>query len=161
LQGLDHVGLVPPRAFRQLGALRRGSLRRACRGVRLPQGCGRRRGRRRDTPPVGGKEKECTTNHLPHPELPASNHSKTPFECLVRTALDPYTRTRIASPRLHAFFGADRPTQSVVLVSAGHLKYSPRMRGVVFHGPYDVRVETVPDPGLRDARAALVRLTRA
>jgi alcohol dehydrogenase len=35
------------------------------------------------------------------------------------------------------------------------------MRGIVFHGPYDVRVETVPDPGLRDARAALVRVTRA
>ena len=35
------------------------------------------------------------------------------------------------------------------------------MRGIVFHGPYDVRVETVPDPGLRDRRAAVVRVTRA
>lgn len=35
------------------------------------------------------------------------------------------------------------------------------MRGIVFHGPYDVRVETVPDPGLRDRRSAVVRVTRA
>jgi 2-desacetyl-2-hydroxyethyl bacteriochlorophyllide A dehydrogenase len=35
------------------------------------------------------------------------------------------------------------------------------MRGIVFHGPYDVRVETVPDPDLRDRRAAVVRVTRA
>lgn len=35
------------------------------------------------------------------------------------------------------------------------------MRGIVFHGPHDVRVESVPDPGLRDRRAALVRVTRA
>ena len=34
------------------------------------------------------------------------------------------------------------------------------MRGIVFHGPHDVRVETVPDPGLRDRRSALVRVTR-
>ena len=35
------------------------------------------------------------------------------------------------------------------------------MRGMVFHGPYDVRLETVPDPRLPDRRAALVRVTRA
>lgn len=35
------------------------------------------------------------------------------------------------------------------------------MRGIVFHGPHDVRVETVPDPGLRDRRAAVVRVTQA
>jgi 2-desacetyl-2-hydroxyethyl bacteriochlorophyllide A dehydrogenase len=35
------------------------------------------------------------------------------------------------------------------------------MRGIVFHGPYDVRVERVPDPGLPDTRSALVRVTRA
>ena len=35
------------------------------------------------------------------------------------------------------------------------------MRAIVFHGPHDVRVETVPDPGLRDRRSALVRVTRA
>jgi alcohol dehydrogenase len=35
------------------------------------------------------------------------------------------------------------------------------MRGIVFHGPRDVRVETVPDPRLHDRRAALVRVTRA
>lgn len=35
------------------------------------------------------------------------------------------------------------------------------MRAIVFHGPHDVRVETVPDPTLRDRRAALVRVTRA
>jgi 2-desacetyl-2-hydroxyethyl bacteriochlorophyllide A dehydrogenase len=34
------------------------------------------------------------------------------------------------------------------------------MRGIVFHGPHDVRVETVPDPGLRDRRSAVVRVTR-
>jgi 2-desacetyl-2-hydroxyethyl bacteriochlorophyllide A dehydrogenase len=35
------------------------------------------------------------------------------------------------------------------------------MQGIVFHGPHDVRVERVPDPGLRDARAAVVRVTYA
>ncbi|MFQ5667292.1 MAG: alcohol dehydrogenase catalytic domain-containing protein [Candidatus Binatia bacterium] len=35
------------------------------------------------------------------------------------------------------------------------------MRGLVYHGPYDVRVETVPEPSLRDPRSALVRVTQA
>lgn len=35
------------------------------------------------------------------------------------------------------------------------------MRAVVFHGPYDVRVDTVPDASLGDERSALVRVTRA
>ena len=35
------------------------------------------------------------------------------------------------------------------------------MRGIVFHGPHDVRVETVPDPTLRDQRSALIRVTRS
>jgi alcohol dehydrogenase len=35
------------------------------------------------------------------------------------------------------------------------------MRGIVYHGPFDVRVERVPEPGLRDRRAAVVRVTRA
>lgn len=35
------------------------------------------------------------------------------------------------------------------------------MRAIVLHGPRDVRVETVPEPGLRDRRSALVRITRA
>ncbi|HUI25701.1 MAG TPA: alcohol dehydrogenase catalytic domain-containing protein [Candidatus Kryptonia bacterium] len=35
------------------------------------------------------------------------------------------------------------------------------MRGVVFHGPHDVRVEHVPDPQLTDPRGAIVRVTRA
>jgi threonine dehydrogenase-like Zn-dependent dehydrogenase len=35
------------------------------------------------------------------------------------------------------------------------------MRGIVFHAPYDVRVETVPDPRLWDPRSAVVRVTRA
>lgn len=35
------------------------------------------------------------------------------------------------------------------------------MRGIVFHGPGDVRVERVSDPDLRDPRSALVRVTRA
>lgn len=35
------------------------------------------------------------------------------------------------------------------------------MRGIVFHGPNDVRVETVADPGLQDRRSAVVRVTRA
>jgi 2-desacetyl-2-hydroxyethyl bacteriochlorophyllide A dehydrogenase len=35
------------------------------------------------------------------------------------------------------------------------------MRGIVFHGPHDVRVETVPDPTLRDRRSALIRVTRS
>jgi 2-desacetyl-2-hydroxyethyl bacteriochlorophyllide A dehydrogenase len=35
------------------------------------------------------------------------------------------------------------------------------VRGIVFHGPYDVRVEQVPDPQLSDARGAIVRVARA
>ena len=35
------------------------------------------------------------------------------------------------------------------------------MRAIVFHGPYDVRVESVPDATLRDARSAIVRVTHA
>jgi threonine dehydrogenase-like Zn-dependent dehydrogenase len=35
------------------------------------------------------------------------------------------------------------------------------MKAIVFHGPYDVRVESVPDPSLQDSRGALVRVTRA
>jgi len=35
------------------------------------------------------------------------------------------------------------------------------MRAIVFHGPNDVRVDTVPDAGLRDRRSAIVRVTRA
>ena len=35
------------------------------------------------------------------------------------------------------------------------------MRGIVFHGPSDVRVETIPDPALRDPRGAIVRVTQA
>jgi len=35
------------------------------------------------------------------------------------------------------------------------------MKAIVFHGPNDVRVESVPDPTLRDARGAIVRITRA
>lgn len=35
------------------------------------------------------------------------------------------------------------------------------MRGIVFHGPHDVRVEQVPDPTVADARGALVHVTRA
>ena len=34
------------------------------------------------------------------------------------------------------------------------------MRGVVFHGPYDVRVEEVADPAIKDPRDAIVRITR-
>jgi alcohol dehydrogenase len=32
------------------------------------------------------------------------------------------------------------------------------MRGIVFHGPHDVRVETIADAGLRDRRSAVVRV---
>lgn len=35
------------------------------------------------------------------------------------------------------------------------------MRAIVFHSPHDVRVESVPDAGLRDARSAVVRVTCA
>jgi threonine dehydrogenase-like Zn-dependent dehydrogenase len=35
------------------------------------------------------------------------------------------------------------------------------MRALVLHGPNDVRVESVPDAALSDARSALVRVTRA
>lgn len=35
------------------------------------------------------------------------------------------------------------------------------MRGVVYHGPRDFRVEAVPDPGLVSDRDALVRVTRS
>ena len=35
------------------------------------------------------------------------------------------------------------------------------MKAIVLHGPYDVRVETVPDATLRDARGAIVRVTKA
>jgi 2-desacetyl-2-hydroxyethyl bacteriochlorophyllide A dehydrogenase len=35
------------------------------------------------------------------------------------------------------------------------------MKAIVFHGPYDVRVQAVPDPELRDPRGAIVRVTRA
>lgn len=35
------------------------------------------------------------------------------------------------------------------------------MRASVFHGPRDIRVETVPDPAIRDSRDAIVRVTRA
>jgi 2-desacetyl-2-hydroxyethyl bacteriochlorophyllide A dehydrogenase len=35
------------------------------------------------------------------------------------------------------------------------------MRAAVFEGPRDVRVENVPDPSIRDATDALVRITRA
>lgn len=35
------------------------------------------------------------------------------------------------------------------------------MKAVVFHGPHDVRVETVPDPSLADQDSAIVRVTRA
>lgn len=35
------------------------------------------------------------------------------------------------------------------------------MKAIVFHAPYDVRVESVPDAALGDARGALVRVTRA
>ncbi|MBI1816970.1 MAG: alcohol dehydrogenase catalytic domain-containing protein [Deltaproteobacteria bacterium] len=35
------------------------------------------------------------------------------------------------------------------------------MRGIIFHGPHDVRVESVPDPRLADSRGAIVRVTRA
>jgi 2-desacetyl-2-hydroxyethyl bacteriochlorophyllide A dehydrogenase len=35
------------------------------------------------------------------------------------------------------------------------------MRGIVFHAPYDVRVESVPDARLFDQRSAIVRVTRA
>lgn len=34
------------------------------------------------------------------------------------------------------------------------------MRALVLHGPEDVRCERVPDPGLRDRRSAIVRITR-
>jgi len=35
------------------------------------------------------------------------------------------------------------------------------MKAIVFHAPYDVRVESVPDASLGDERSALVRITRA
>ncbi|MBX3027350.1 alcohol dehydrogenase catalytic domain-containing protein [bacterium] len=35
------------------------------------------------------------------------------------------------------------------------------MRAIVFHGPHDVRVDSVPDPSLDDERSAIVRVTRA
>jgi threonine dehydrogenase-like Zn-dependent dehydrogenase len=35
------------------------------------------------------------------------------------------------------------------------------MRASVFHGPRDIRVETVPDPSIRDSRDAIVRVRRA
>lgn len=35
------------------------------------------------------------------------------------------------------------------------------MRGIIFHGPHDVRVEHIPDPQLTDPRGAIVRVTRA
>jgi threonine dehydrogenase-like Zn-dependent dehydrogenase len=35
------------------------------------------------------------------------------------------------------------------------------MKAIVFHGPYDVRVESVPDVKIGDERGALVRVTRA
>ncbi len=35
------------------------------------------------------------------------------------------------------------------------------MRAIVYHGPYDLRVERVADPELRDPRAALVQVSRA
>jgi len=35
------------------------------------------------------------------------------------------------------------------------------MKGTVFHGPHDVRVERVDDPALKTPTDALVRITRA
>jgi threonine dehydrogenase-like Zn-dependent dehydrogenase len=35
------------------------------------------------------------------------------------------------------------------------------MKAIVFHAPHDIRVESVPDPTLRDPRGAIVRVTRA
>ncbi|HYB89597.1 MAG TPA: alcohol dehydrogenase catalytic domain-containing protein [Candidatus Binataceae bacterium] len=35
------------------------------------------------------------------------------------------------------------------------------MRGTVFHGPHDVRVERVPDPAIKSPTDAIVRITRA
>ena len=35
------------------------------------------------------------------------------------------------------------------------------MKGTVFHGPHDVRVERVDDPALQTPTDALVRITRA
>jgi hypothetical protein len=35
------------------------------------------------------------------------------------------------------------------------------MKGTVFHGPHDVRVERVEDPALKTPTDALVRITRA
>ncbi len=35
------------------------------------------------------------------------------------------------------------------------------MKAIVLHGAYDVRVESVPDAGLRDAHSAVVRISRA
>jgi len=35
------------------------------------------------------------------------------------------------------------------------------MKATVYHGTHDVRLETVPDPGIQDAHDAIVRITRA
>src|ERR1700680_3684025 len=35
------------------------------------------------------------------------------------------------------------------------------MKATIYHGPHDIRVETVPDPELREPTDAIVRVTRA
>lgn len=35
------------------------------------------------------------------------------------------------------------------------------MKATIYHGPHDVRLETVPDPAIRDSSDAIVRITRA
>src|SRR5215831_13355655 len=42
-------------------------------------------------------------------------------------------------------------------LAKGHL----RMKATVFHGPRDVRVETIPDPVVKAPTDAIVRITRA
>lgn len=35
------------------------------------------------------------------------------------------------------------------------------MKAAVYHGPHDIRLESVPDPSIRDPKDAIVRVTRA
>jgi threonine dehydrogenase-like Zn-dependent dehydrogenase len=53
-----------------------------------------------------------------------------------------------------------RPIQSLIIINAEY-KGALVMRGIVWNGVYDVRVETVPDPTIVAPTDAIVRVTKA
>src|SRR5205807_441267 len=84
----------------------------------------------------------------------------------VHRAGEPLARSRrrldVVPGDLHRFASCSSSACfSTGVSSPAHAKGSPNMRATVMYGAGDVRVETVPDPGLVDPTDALVRVTLA